>query len=245
MQAGDPLPRAIDAGRGADLVFVANDDVRARQCGTDRAPVFFRSPPKRGTVVEVEDRRVPVSLQRRHVRGTALVASQAGARSEQDRCLGNRPKVEVVGGQFPVRAGRLAVEEQREAVRRPDLAEDDGGVEGVIDPEPARVHTLAGEKVADEFAVPIVADLADDGGAHLQSSQARGDVAGEAAHVSDVVPLLAQWRPDLCRVDVRAEPTHHDDLGATAHVFFQSISHSWSGSVLKSHSRTAPAIAFK
>ncbi len=122
----------------------------------------------------------------------------------------------------------------------------------MVDAEPANVHSLAREEVADELAVPIVANLADDGGVHLQSSQAGADVAGEAAHVADKVALLAQRGSDLCRVEVGTEPAHHDHLDAAGrgpcantHDFFQSISHSWSGSVVKSHSRTAPAIAFK
>src|SRR5438132_2720837 len=199
---------------------------------------------------------MPVALQRRHLRGAALLARQAWARGGQDARVRDRVPVEVLRGELPVRAGRESVEEEREAIRRPDLAEDDGRVQGVIDAEPARVYRLTRKKVADELAVSVVANFADDGGAHLQSSQAGADVAREAAHVPDVVPLLAQWRPDLCRVDVGAEPAHHHDLGphprpspasggGGRQLFIQSISHSWSGSVVKSHSRTSPAIAFR
>src|SRR5438270_13963361 len=199
---------------------------------------------------------MPVALQRRHLRGAALLARQACARGAQDGRFRGGVQGEVRRGELPVRAGRRSVEEQREAIRRPDLAEDDGRVQGVIDAEPARVYRLTRKKVADELAVSVVANFADDGGAHLLWSQAGAGVAGEAAHVSDVVPLLAQWGSDLCRVDVGAEPAHHDDLGPPPRpspasggggrqLFFQSISHSWSGSVVKSHSRTSPAIAFR
>src|SRR5207253_5594216 len=174
---------------------------------------------------------MPVAPQRRHVRGAALLARQACARGEQDGRVRDRVPVEVLRGELPVRAGRESVEEEREAIRRPDLTEDDGRVQGVIDAEPARVYTLTREKVADELAVAVVANFADDGGADLQTSQAGTDVAGEAADVADIVALLPQGGPDLRRIDVGAEASHHDDLGA-AHVFFQSISHWWSGSVV-------------
>src|ERR1700694_3206724 len=168
------------------------------------------------------------------------------------RRAGDRLQVEVVRGQLPVGTGRRSVEEQREPIRRPDLTKDNGRVQGVVDAEPADLHTLAREELADELAMAIVANFTDDAGAHLQSSEAGADVAGEAAHIADEVSLLAQRGSDLRWIQVGAEPAHHDHLdaacrgpGAKAHVFFQSISHSWSGSVVNSHSRTSPAIAFR
>ncbi len=62
----------------------------------------------------------------------------------------------------------------------------------------------------------IVAALATDRCAHLQSSQAGTDIAGEAAYVADVVSLLPQGGPDLGWVQVGAEPAHHDNLDTAA-----------------------------
>src|SRR5205823_1222567 len=105
------------------------------------------------------------------------------------------------------------------------------------------VDLLVRQEIADELTMTVVADLANNGRAHLQPSQPGADVAGEAAHVADEVALLAQRRADLRRIHVGAQPA--EDYGLAGYDFFQSISHSWSGSVVKSHSRTAPAIAFR
>src|SRR2546429_8522656 len=110
---------------------------------------------------------MPVALQRRHLRGAALLARQACARGEQDGRVRDRVQVEVLHGQLPVRAGRRSVEEQGEAIRRPDLAEDDGRVQSVVDAEPAGIDALTRKEGADELAMSIIADLADDGGADL------------------------------------------------------------------------------
>ena len=71
----------------------------------------------------------------------------------------------------------------------------------------------------------IIADLADDGGAHLQAGKAGADVPGEAADVADEASLMAQRGAQLGGIDVGAEAAHHDHL-RRGHVFFQSISHS-------------------
>ena len=77
------------------------------------------------------------------MRGPAVLAGKARPRGKQDRRVRNRVDIEVVRRQLPVGTGRRAVEEQGKTIRRPDLAEDDGRIEGVIDTEPANVDALA------------------------------------------------------------------------------------------------------
>ena len=98
------------------------------------------------------------------MRHPAVLARQSCAGREQNGRVRDRPQVEVTRPQFPIRTGGRSIEEQREAVRRPDLTEHDRSIERVLDAQPADVDTFARQEIADELAMPVVADLAHDRG---------------------------------------------------------------------------------
>src|SRR5919201_1072951 len=247
-----PFASIMQTSCGPHLVLVAHDDVGLRHDPRDGLLVFRRARPEGRPEIEVEDELVSMPLDRVEVGLLAVLTRQPGSRDDEDWCIGNHIEVEILYRELPVGAGWRPVEEQREPIRRPDFAKDDRRVQRVVGAKPADIDPFTAKKIADERAVTVIAYLADDGGAHPKASQSGADIAGEAAHVADEAALLAERRPRLRRIDIRTQAAHHNDFRSirvagfpACHVFFQSINHSWSGSVVNSHSRTAPAMAFR
>ena len=190
-QSVDALARIIHTSRGPYLVLVADHDVGTRQHRLDCLPIGVRGCPERWTVVEVEDRRVAVLFQRGRMRDAAVLARQPRTGHEQDGRIGDGLQVEVARFQLPIGTGRRSIEEQREAIGRPDLTEDDRRVERVVDTEPVHIDALGRQEIADEFTVSVVADLTHDRGGYLKPRQAGADIAGEAADVAGKAALVA------------------------------------------------------
>ena len=95
-------------------------------------------------MIEVVDPDPTRGVERRERRGTAGVVGEPGpGRPHQSRPpeLG---AVELLGAKVHVRRSRLAVEQDRKAIRRIDLGEDHRRAQRRIRPDPPRVDAEAG-----------------------------------------------------------------------------------------------------
>ncbi len=146
------------------------------------------------------------------MRAAAGLFAQTGHRGPVQAGCADGGQVELVGADLQVGGRRLAVEVQREVVRREDLAERHRG--GVL---PVRahvgvVHTEAGEFGADEPAERIVADPGDQRAAVAESRGGHRDVGRAAAQeLSERFDVL-EADSDLQWVDVDAAATDGEDV---------------------------------
>jgi hypothetical protein len=120
--------------------------------------------------------------------------------------------VEVLRCKLPVRRRRTTVEGDREAVRRPDLAERRRRQPVRIGREEADVHALFGEPPAYEVTVAVGADARDDRSAHAETRETRGHIAGEAADEARKALHLRERRLELVRVEIDPHPAEHRSL---------------------------------
>ena len=111
-----------------------------------------------------------------------------------------------------VRGARLAVEVQREVVRREDLAERHGRRVLVVRCDVTVVDAESVEFGAHEPAERVVADTGDQGGAVAESGCGDRDVGGAAAEeLAERLDVL-EADADLQRVDVDAAAPDGEDV---------------------------------
>ena len=135
------------------LVAVADRDGRVAQRLARPAAGLGLVGPEHRPVVEVVDRdrvlaRVVARLERGERGAAARLGRQPGARRPEHARGADRVEVELVGRDRHVRRRRLAVEEQREVVRRVDLAEHDRRAQRRVRPDPAVVDAEAAQRAA-------------------------------------------------------------------------------------------------
>ncbi len=117
-------------------------------------------------------------------------------------CVG----VDLARCDLEVRGTRLAVEVQREVIRREDLAEGDRGRVLVVDRDVAVVDAEAREFGSDESSERIVADAGDQRRAVAQPSGRHGDVGRAAAEELPERFHVFEADTDLQWIDVDAAP---------------------------------------
>ena len=167
-------------------------------------------------VIEVVDRDIaaPARVERRERGGPTGFVRKTGAGRPEQRCRCDRPEVEIVARDVHVGRFRLPIEVHREPVRRKDLAEDERGRKRGVGPDPSRVDPEFGEGAPDVHPEPVVADLRDDRGPPPEARAGDRDIRGAAAERLRERADLGQGHADLLWIEVNADPSHRDDLGA-------------------------------
>src|SRR5439155_10223294 len=126
-QRGGGRSRIAETGRHLDLIAVADDDRRVTQRLARVVPRLLLGPPEHRPVVEVVDGHITsaANLERRQSGGTARLVREPGAGGPKERRRGDGGQGELIAREAHVWRLGLAIEEERKAVRRKDLAEDD------------------------------------------------------------------------------------------------------------------------
>ena len=138
------------------------------------------------------------------MRTAAWLFGQSGDRRPVQPGVADRVEVELVGRDLQVGCAGLAVEVQREVVRREDLAERHRRRVLVVRCDVAVVDAETVEFGADEPAERVVADAGDQCGAVAESGGGDRDVGGAAAEeLAERLDVL-EADADLQRVDVDA-----------------------------------------
>ena len=146
----------------------------------------------------------------------ALLVRQPGHRGPEDARVRDGVERHLVGLHHEVRRLGVAVEVEREVVRREHLAEGhrgrqalDGGDEAIVDAE-------AQQLAVHEPPEGVVPGAGDDGGAVAVPGASHGHVGGAATEeLAERLDVL-QPHPDLVGIDVDADPSdgqHVERLG--------------------------------
>src|SRR5690606_19800936 len=106
----------------------------------------------------------------------------------------------------------VAVEVQREVVRREDLAERQRGRQPWHRRDEPVVHPVLLESLVDEPPEGVVPCASDDGGATAVSGGRHRHVGGAAAEIPAERLDVLQRHAHLVRVDVDAHPSHRDEV---------------------------------
>ena len=142
----------------------------------------------------------------------ARLLGQAGHRRPVQAGAADGGRVDVLGSDLQIRRGGLAVEVQREVVRRKDLAEGDGRCVRLVDDDESIVDTEANELTGDIPAEGIVADAGDQGRCAPEACCGNGDV--RCASTEELAEGLDELEADagLQRVDVDAAAPDGEDV---------------------------------
>ncbi len=175
--------------------------------------------PEHRPPVQVEHRGAalrPVPQRRKRRRATGLLG-QSGAGHPEDARLGDRVEVQFVGVDLQVRRLGLAVEVQREVVRREDLAEGHRRRVLLDGAHPAVVDVESLERLVDVLAERVGPGAADHRAAVAEPGDRDRDVGRGAAQVLPEGHHLRQRHTGLQRVDVNPDAAHRDDVEGAAH----------------------------
>ena len=222
-RVGRPLGLGLADGDLALLLVADGDGGVLERLAVLLAGLLDRGP-EHGPVVEVED-GVPgagaagaaAGLEGREVGGAAGLLGQARAGEPEQRHLADRVEVEVLGGDLQIGSAGLAVEVQREVVRREDLAQRDRGVQLRVPHDEAARDAEALHLLDHVAAEGIVPHAGDHGRGVPEPCGGDGDVRRAAAEelpeaVDVLEPLL-----DLQGVDVHAAAAERDDVEIRCH----------------------------
>jgi len=162
------------------LLGVPDDHRGARKRLAIPSPSVLERRPEHCAIVEIVDGErstaAPAESGKRG-RPTRLLREPRPGRPEQRRLRRNRPQlVELEIGRF-----RCAVEEQREAVGREDLAECEWRLQRRMRADQGRVDPELRQRAAHVLAERVVADLRDHGGPPAEPRCRHGDVRWAAA----------------------------------------------------------------
>ena len=220
---GDDL-RICRAHRHLAFLEVADGHAGVRQHRAQLAACLRRRRPERGPVVQVQHRQLTglAGGQRDRVGRPARLLGQARAGGPEDPGRGDLRHRQPGRLDLQVRRPGIAVEPDREVVRREDLAErhrrgrpGDGGHERVIDTQPAQlgVHVAAERILAGPGDHRRPQSVPGRGHRHVGSAATQ-----ELAEGGD----LLQRHADLQRVDVDPDPADGQDVvgpgpGRTGH----------------------------
>ena len=140
---------------------------------------------------------------------------------DQNRRAPHSVGVDLVGRDLQVGRRRLAVEVQREVIRREDLAEGDRRRVLGVDGDVAVVHAEPAQLCADEATERVGADAGDQCGAVAQSGGGDRDVGGAAAEKLAERLHLLESDADLKRIDVDATAPDGEDVECLIGLFGQ------------------------
>ena len=197
------------------LLAIADGDGHVLQRPCDLLSRLGRVRPEHGSIVEVEDGVAGTvsELPRIEVRLTTRLLGESGDRGPQHAGSADRGDIQLVRRDVEVRRLRLAVEVQREVVRREDLAECDGRLEGRIDGDGGVIDAEATELGVQVATERIVTGARDEPYRSTVASGGHGHVRRTAPEELAEGGDLFEPYTALQRVDVDAEAPEGDDVG--------------------------------
>ena len=207
------LVRVARADGDLDLVTVADRHGRVpERLARPPAGLGLVGPEHRPVVEVVDGDRALASGQRSQRGLAARLRGQPGAGGPEHLRGPDRVEVQLARLDRHVRRRRLAVEQQREVVRRVDLAEHHRRAQRRVRADPAVVDAEAAQRAAHVRAERIVADLRDHGAARTEPRRGDRDVRRAPAERLRERAHLGERDADLLRVQVDPDAAHRDQV---------------------------------
>ena len=172
--------------------------------------------PEHRPVVEVEHRQgsPAPSRPRREMCTATRLFGQSGDRRPVQPGIADGRQVDLVGLDLKIRGRRLAVEVEREVIRREDLAERHRRRVLAVHGHVPVIDTESRQFCADEPAERIVTDTGDQCASIAQSCRGHRHVGGRAAEELPERRDVLQADADLERIDVDAASPDGEDVNS-------------------------------
>ena len=204
--------RITQAGGHLDLMGVPDRDRRMTERLARGVARREHRRPEVMAEVEVVDRAAARGSERRERRGAAGLLGKRGAGRPQDRHPCDDVEIELLRRDVQVRCLRCAIEEERKAIGREELAEHHRGLVRRIGADKSRVDAELPQRLPHVQPKAVVAHLRDHGAPMAEPRRRDGDIRGAAAERFRERLDLRERHADLLGIEIDADATDRDQL---------------------------------